>query len=274
MPKLIKLNKKNNDFQHIEVIKRNRYKRHKYQKIFIEGVRNINNAIKYDWRIESFIYPENKKLSKWATDIISNSKADFHYSLTNELITDLSDKEDVSEIMAIAKTKSYDFNKIELKDDLLVAIFDRPSNPGNLGTIIRSCDSFKVDALIITGHSVDLFDPATIKSSVGSFFNLPIFVLESHESIKPLFDLLKSKNISAQIVGTTARTDKLIEDVDFTKATFFVIGNETSGMSHSYKNLCDTSIKIPIYGNATSLNVACATSIILYEIDRQRRHRI
>ena len=271
MPKLINLQIKNNDFQHIEVIKRNRYKRHKFQEFFIEGVRNINKAIENNWEIGSFIFSESKKLSNWAQDILANSKANFHFSLSDDLLKDISDKEDTSELMAIVKVKKYEFEDIKLRKDLLVAVFDRPSNPGNLGTVIRSCESFKVDALIITGHSTDLYDPNTIKSSVGSFFSLPIFVLESHDKLTSLFEILKTNSINYQIVGTSAKADKIIDEVDLKLATFFIIGNETSGMSKSYSELCDINVKIPIYGNATSLNVGCATSIVLYEIDKQRR---
>ncbi|MBO0782010.1 MAG: 23S rRNA (guanosine(2251)-2'-O)-methyltransferase RlmB, partial [Ktedonobacteraceae bacterium] len=62
-----------------------------------------------------------------------------------------------------------------------------------------------------------------------------------------------------------------IEQHDFTGPTMLVVGNETWGMSAAYRELCDTMVKIPISGSASSLNVACATSILLYEVDRQRR---
>jgi len=271
MAKLKNISVKDNDFQHIEVIKNNRYKRRQYGKFLIEGVRNIKKAIEYGWEFDSFIFADKDKLSDWAKGVLKDVKADFHFQMKDILLKELSDKEETSEILALVKMRTHDFSELELKDNLLIAVFDRPGNPGNLGTVIRSCDSFKADALIITGHAADPYDPAVIKASVGSFFGLPIFLLESQDKITPLFQALQSKNIAYQIVGTSAKAEKTITEADFTKATFFIIGNETVGMSAAYKESCDYTITIPIYGNATSLNVGCATSIVLYEIDRQRR---
>lgn len=271
MAKKIKVEKKDNYFQHIVVIKENRNKRHKHQKFFVEGVKNINKALEHDWEIEAFIYSFEKKLSDWAKNVLANTKADHHYQFTSELLKELSDKEETSELLAIVKYKKFALADIPLKNDLLVAIFDRPANPGNLGAIIRSCESFKVDALILTGHSVDTYDTATIKPSVGTFFCMPIVHLPSPEELKPLFKRYEDAKIDYQIVGTSAKNNIYPDQHSFKRATFLVIGNETTGMSNYYKDLCTHTVKIPMYGNASSFNVACATSIVLYEIDRQRR---
>ena len=263
---------KNNDFQHIEVIKQNRYKRHRHGEFFIEGVRSINAALANGWEIEAFIYSASRKLSTWAEDIIKNYQAQFHYLLSENLMKEISDKQETSELLAIARMRKQNLADLAVKASFLAVIFDRPSSPGNLGTVIRSCESLQVDALIITGHSVDVYDGATIKASVGSFFSLPIFVLESIEQMNPLFNKLRAQNIDFQIVGTSAKAEELLEQADFTKATIFILGNEATGMSASYKALCHSCVKIPIYGTASSLNVGCAASIVLYEIDKQRRN--
>lgn len=262
---------KNNDFQHIEVLKQNRYKRHRYGKFFVEGVRNINAALSCGWSIDAWIYSEHKPLSDWAKDVLKRGKAALHYKMALPLMEALSDKEETSELLAVVKMKEQSLEKIPLKSDLLVAIFDRPSSPGNLGTVIRSCDALKVDALLVTGHAADLYDPATIKASVGAMFSLPVVLLESSEKVKPLLERLEGGAIPYQIVGTSAKADGWVDDHDFRKATLVVIGNETSGMSAAYKDLCHRTVSIPISGTATSLNVGCAASIVLYEIDRQRR---
>jgi tRNA G18 (ribose-2'-O)-methylase SpoU len=265
-----KIYSENNDYQHLEVLKRNREKRHKYREFFVEGVKSIERALHNQWEIRSLVYSSQTELSNWAKDILSHSKAPVHYDLQPELMAKLSDKEECSEIIAIVAMPPNDPARIKVNRDFLVVVFDRPSSYGNLGTIIRSCDSFRVNGLIITGHCVDLYDPQTIRSSMGSLFSVPVLKLEPAELFAWL-DHVTMAYPNLQTVGTSAKAERNISGEDFTKPTVLFLGNETDGLSRNYKNYCHTSITIPIQGSATSLNVACAASICLYEIDRQRR---
>lgn len=268
--KVKKIYSENNDFQHMEVLRRNREKRNKYREFFVEGVKSIERALHNRWEIVAFAYSSQRKLSNWAKDILDNSSAGVHYDLPVELMDKLSDKEESSELIAIVSMPANDLSRITLDEDLRVVIFDRPSNHGNLGTIIRSCDSFKVNGLIMTGHCVDPYDPQTIRSSMGSFFSVPVIRCEQGE-LMPWLAKIKSKYADAQLIGTSAKADHIISDYNLVKPTILFLGNETEGLSKAYKGLCDELVTIPIYGSATSLNVACAASICLYEIDRQRR---
>ena len=271
-PKVKRVVNENNDFQRVEVIKRNREKRTKYQEFFVEGVKSINYAIENNWKIRSFLYSKEKPLSDWAKDILRRSTAESHLELPLKLMEKLSDKdEETSELIAVVTMAKNDLSRIKIKEDLLVVVFDRPSSHGNLGTLIRSCEALKVDGLIITGHAVDLYDPKTIRASMGTFFAVPIIRLPSHHELAPWFSQLKARLPAFQIVGTTSKADHLAEEVDFTGPTVLLIGNETFGLSNSYKEICDDFCRIPMYGKITSFNVSCAASIMLYEIDRQRR---
>lgn len=148
---------KNNVYQHIEVLKTNRNKRYKYREFFVEGVRNINAAIEKGWYIKSFIYGEGE-LSDWAKNILRTTSTEVNYRLFNQLIVGLSNKSDTSELLAIVKMREDEetVNTLEISDTTFMVLFDRPSNKGNLGTLIRSCDAFGVDLLILTGYAVDL----------------------------------------------------------------------------------------------------------------------
>lgn len=270
-PEIIKILKKDNNFQHLEVLSRNRYKRFRHKEIFVEGVKPINTAIENKWDILYFVHSDYKELSHWAKKILVNSSAKKHFQLPNEYMGEISDKEDPSEIIAILSMPEDDLSKIKLSEHPLVAIFDRPSDPGNLGTIIRSCDALQVDGLVITGHCVDLYDPKVIRSSIGTIFTLPVIKMESYKKLLPWFSEIKELYPDFQIVGTSVHTDNLVYEGDFNKPTALIIGNETSGMSASYRELSDYIFKIPIFGSASSLNVACASSMVLYEIARQRQ---
>lgn len=270
MTPVITIAAENNVFQEIDALRRNREKRNALRQCFFEGVRNINNAIQYGWMIESFLYSRDRRLSPWAEAILKTSRAKKHYELPLHLLKKLSDKEEPSELLAVARIPQDDLSRIPLSKNLFVVVFDRPSSPGNLGTLLRSCDAFGTDGVIITGHAVDAYDPETIRAATGSLFAIPIVRLESHKALLPWFEKIRRHNADFQIVGTDEKGTVALSDCVFTNPTILLVGNETRGLSAAYLELCDTLAKIPMQGSASSLNVACATSIALYEMHRQR----
>jgi tRNA G18 (ribose-2'-O)-methylase SpoU len=270
-PVVIRISKENAYFQHVESLRRRREKRQKHREFFVEGVRPINQALKYNWHIKAFLYAPENRLSDWARNILSHSPAETHVELTPALLEKLSNKAEPSELLAVVAMAEDDLARIPVRAQMLVVSFDRPASPGNLGTIIRSCDALQVDGLIISGHSVDLYDPETISASTGSFFALPVVRLPSHKELQPWLTALNQQFGKIQVVGSDEKGSMTLDTCDFKQPTLLVVGNETWGMSVAYRELCDVIVNIPIYGSASSLNVACATSIILYEIDRQRR---
>lgn len=272
MPPIIRqITTANNDFQRADVLKHNRNKRQRYKQFFVEGVRSINAAVKFDWSIDAFIYCPEKSLSDWAKGILKASKAKTHLELTTELMAELSDKEEPSELLAIVEIPDDDLNRIPVKDNFLLVVFDRPASPGNLGTSIRSCDVFGAAGIVITGHAVDLYHPHTVRGSMGSLFSTPCVRLESQNELIPWLEKIRLSHPKLQIVGTSPESAIDLGEHDLSAATVLIMGNETFGMSQAYDELCDYNLKIPMYGTANSLNVSCACSIFLYEIQKQRQ---
>ncbi|HWT76148.1 MAG TPA: TrmH family RNA methyltransferase [Mobilitalea sp.] len=267
-----KIYSKNSDYQRFEVLKTNRNKRYKYNEFFVEGVRNINEAIKNNWHITSFLYTKEKKLSGWASDLLSTVKTDINYELTADLMVDLSNKEDTSELLAIVRMREDSFEQFQLSDKPILALFDRPSNKGNLGTIIRSCDALGVEGLIITGHAVDLYDPEVIVSSMGSFFNVPVIRVTEHNRLENFITDMKQRYPDFKTIGTTAHKKNPINRLDLTQPLMFIIGNETDGISKMYQDNCDILATIPMAesSSASSFNVGCAATVMFYEAARQR----
>ena len=150
-----KINSRNAEFQKFQVLKTNRNKRHKYGEFFVEGVRNINGAVEGGWKITSFLYTREKPLSGWAEDLLQKVATQVNYQLTAGLMEELSGKTDTSELMAVVRMRPDDLSALPLSDNPCLVLFDRASNRGNLGTILRSCDALGADGLILTGHGVD-----------------------------------------------------------------------------------------------------------------------
>ena len=175
--------------------------------------------------------------------------------------------------MAIIEMREDKLENVTLSKAPFIVLFDRPSNKGNLGTIIRSCDSLGADMLIITGHAVDLYDPDVVVSAMGSFFNMPVIRIEDNNDLYVYIDKLREKYPDLIVAGSTAHKEKSIEEIDFTRPLVLMIGNETMGLNKAFKEYCDVLCTIPMNEKsyATSFNVGCAASIMMYEVTRQRR---
>jgi len=270
-PRLLEVSTTNAAFQHMETLLRNRHKRHRSGQFVVQGVRAINAALAGGWAIKAFAFPRARELSRWATDILEASTAEQHFEVVPRLFETLSGKDDPSELIAIAATRPDALERIPVREGMLVVVADRPASPGNLGTLIRSCDAFGVDGLIVTGHAVDLYDPATIRASVGAFFSIPSVAAPSHRDVADWLSRVRGTDSMLRVVGTSARATQPLRGLDARGSIVIAVGNEATGLSHAYREMCDTLVSIPMRGTATSLNAAVAASIALYEIDASRR---
>lgn len=262
---------KNSTYQKFEVLKRNRNKRYKYHEFLVEGVRSLNEAVKNQWNVKSFLY-DKEHLSDWATDMIRNVRTEKNYWLTAELMQELSDKEDTSELMAVIEMREDRLDTIPLSENPFIVLFDRPSNKGNLGTMIRSCDALGADMLILTGHAVDLYDPDVVVSAMGSFFNMPVIRIADNQELFAYVQKLKEQYPQFLTVGTTAHKEFPVYRADLSGPLMLMMGNETMGLNKAFKEYCDMLCTIPMSEKsyASSFNVSCAASILMYEVTRQR----
>ncbi len=266
-----KIFSKNSTFQKFEVLRTNRNKRYKYNEFLVEGVRSLNEAVKNNWKIKSFLYDKGN-LSDWAKDMINKVNTDLNFCLTPDLMKELSKKEDTSELMAIIEMREDKLDNVMLSENPFIVLFDRPSNKGNLGTMIRSCDALGADMLIITGHAVDLYDIDVVVSAMGSFFNLPVIRISDNKVLFEYIDKMKKRYTNFITIGTTAHNENPIYSVNLTSPLMLMMGNETMGLNKAFKEYCDLLCTIPMSEKsyATSFNVSCAASILMYEITRQR----
>ncbi len=273
MPQLRRIYTKNAEYQKFEVLKTNRNKRYKYNEFWVEGVRNLNAAVQNGWNIHSLIYTPDKPLSRWATEMLESTPTQVNYALPAPLMAELSGKADTSELMAIVEMRRDDLGALKLSKTPLLALFDRASNKGNLGTILRSCDALGVDALLLTGHAVDLYDTDVVVSSMGSFFCVPTVRVADNDTLACYVDELRQRHPGFQLIGTTAHKQHPIDSCDLTRPTMLLIGNETDGLCAYWKEHCDVQCTIPMAEGsyASSFNVGCAATVMFYEAQRQRR---
>ena len=143
-------------------------------------------------------------------------------------------------------------------------VAEQIEKPGNLGTIMRSSDAVGVDGLILCDSRTDLFNPNVVRASTGNLFTLPVAEATTRETIP----WLKKKGV--KILATSPHADPLYTQVDLTAPVAVAVGAEQYGLTKSWIEQADLVVRLPMMGEADSLNVSTATSILLYEVLRQR----
>lgn len=145
-----------------------------------------------------------------------------------------------------------------LKSGSLVVVAHEVRDPGNAGTIIRSSEAAGAAAVFFTGDSVDPRNPKCLRATAGAYFFIPVFAMQLDECVRVL------REWSYDIFATTLRGEKGYREVDFSRPTAVLIGNESAGLSNDAIAACDATITIPMAGRSESLNAGVAASLIAF----------
>ena len=270
MARTIRISTRNATFQQWQALLTNRTKRQRAGEFLVQGVRPISLAVERGWEIRTLLASDGPGLSRWGRDVIDTAGAP-RAVVSAELMRELGGKdEDAPELLAVVGMPADDLPRIAVGGNLLAVVFDRPTTPGNIGTLIRSADAFGAAGVIVTGHAADPYDPKAVRASTGSLFAVPVVRVPSHGEVLDWVTDLRDRGVPAQIVGTDERGPVEIAEHDLTGPTILVIGNETHGLSAAWREACDQLVRIPITGAASSLNAASAATVALYEAARQR----
>jgi TrmH family RNA methyltransferase len=167
-------------------------------------------------------------------------------------------------VVAIVETPATDIGRLELPRDPLLLVVEAVEKPGNLGALVRTADGAGADAVIAASPITDVFNPNAIRASLGTVFTLPIAAASSADVVALL------RRIAVRIVAARVEAEPLYSDVDLTGAIALVVGNEAVGLGGAWSDSAVTTVRLPMLGEADSLNVSSAAAILLYEARRQR----
>jgi len=189
------------------------------------------------------------------------------YKVSRQQFEELSGVETPQGILAVVREFEYQFRDVLKADKTLIIYCLGVQDPGNLGTIIRSADAFGASGIILSKGTVDLYNPKVVRSTMGSLFHLPIITVEDE---KETIEHLKQKGV--KIIATAVDAKRIVNDVDLKGPIAVLVGNEGAGLPEDVVKLADETVKIPMPGEAESLNVGVSTAIFLYEALRQKSH--
>lgn len=153
---------------------------------------------------------------------------------------------------------------LRLPDNPLVVVAERIEKPGNLGTMLRTADAAGADALVVCDRCTDVNNPNVVRASIGTLFTVPVAEASTAETLA----WLKANGI--RTVAATPHADKNYTEADLARPVAIVVGAEQYGLSDAWMTQADERVRIPMCGQADSLNVAAAATILLYEAVRQR----
>ena len=238
--------------------------RNKESKFIIEGYRILTLALECDAKLEYVFINEDFEKKQEHRDFLIEleNKGIKVYKTLNKIFSEMVDTENTQGILAVLEYKERDLVNNINQDDKFVLILDRIQDPGNMGTIIRTADSVGVDAVILLKGCVDIYNPKVIRSTMGSIFDMNII----HATQDDAVNFLKSNDFN--IVSSYLQTDNYYHETTYDGKIALVIGNEANGINDELIAQSDKLVKIPIYGNAESLNAAISAAVLMYEIKK------
>jgi TrmH family RNA methyltransferase len=182
-------------------------------------------------------------------------------TVTDQVLDTMADTVTPQGVIAVAKQFPVTVKELLAGGATLVVILDEVRDPGNAGTIIRAADAAGADGVILTGKSVDAYNPKVVRSTTGSLFHVSVSQGGELDAAIKAVKRAGMQVLAADIAGDELPTlrDRLV------KPTAWLFGNEAHGLGDEQLTLADAVVKVPIYGHAESLNLATAASVCLYE---------
>lgn len=209
---------------------------------------------------ESYLEDEKRKKELQAFD--------FSYEVVADAVfRSVSDTQTPKGIMTVVKKPEYRLEELLDGEQTHLLILENVQDPGNLGTMMRTGEGAGITGVIMSHTTVDLFNPKTIRSTMGSLYRVPYFITDNLQDT-----LLWVKQQGVHLYAAHLAGQKSYDEMDYTAACGFLIGNEGNGLTDETAHLADDYIRIPMAGQVESLNAAMSAGILMYECSRQRRN--
>ena len=236
------------------------------QNLFVvEGARELSLAITGGYSVRNLFVCE-ELLNQASKDLIGKLRIPAE-KVSVEGFQKMAYREKSEGVIAVLEARHLSLSDVQLPDNPFVIVLESVEKPGNLGAILRTADAARVDAVIVCDPTTDIYNPNTIRSSIGCVFTQQVVVCASKEACQ----WLKQSDINIFAAELTA--SQWYHDADFTQPSAIVMGAEADGLSGYWLKNADCRIKIPMRGYIDSLNVSVSTAVLTFEAMRQRKFK-
>ena len=251
-----------------EVVKlRDRSHRDEANLIVIEGYREVKRALDNRIHPTALFYCPAWYLGENEPDLVSRCAAAGAelYECEKDVFQKIAYRDRPEGLLALAPQIRGRLEDLQLPPDPLLIIAEAIEKPGNLGSILRSADAAGVHAVIVCDRCTDINNPNVVRASIGTLFALPVVESTTENALA----WLRARGI--RILAATPSAERDYTDADMKRGVALVVGTEKFGLSSRWMGEADEKVRIPMLGQIDSLNVAAATTLLLYEAVRQRK---
>jgi TrmH family RNA methyltransferase len=240
-------------------------------RFLIEGIRMVEEALDCDAPLETLVYSPELLVSHRGRAMLDRVETERHLVLSGEVFASLSGRDQPQGIAAVVRIEDLSLADIPPAHDMLVLVAHQLRDPGNLGSVIRTADATGATGVVVVEPAVDLYDPDTVRATMGSLFALPIVRLGDETALVRWCAEIRATGLPLLVVASSAHAEVLHFDMHYRRPLVLLVGSERHGLPASMRSASDVIVRLPMDGRATSLNVSAAAAALIYEIVRQRR---
>ena len=256
----------NGQIKEIIKLQKQARERKKTKKFVVEGIKMVQEAINFK-KLDK-MYVSESALEKTAQSIGKKIEKIPYEIVADNVFRQISDTVTPQGVLAVVNMPEYDIKDILSDDRKSWILLDDLRDPGNLGTIFRTAEAAGVTGILLSKDCVDVYNPKVIRSTMGAVFRMPfLYVEDLPEKIKEL------QKKSIKTYAAHLRGENAYDEEDYTTGCAFLIGNEGNGLRDEVADCADCLIRIPMEGEAESLNAAVAAAVLMFEAGRQRRKK-
>lgn len=230
----------------------------------LEGPQAVSEALTYRPQLVVDLFATPTALERYGDIAQAAADADIEVEfVTEQVLESMADTVTPQGFVAVAHQFPTSVKDIFAGQPKLVVILEEVRDPGNLGTIIRAADAAGADAVVLSGRTVDLYNPKVVRSTTGSLFHLPVAVDAELSSV-----VERARGAGLQVIAADVKGDDLLaarSEGILAQPTAWVFGNEARGLTDEQLLVVDRALTVPIYGHAESMNLATAASVCVFE---------
>jgi TrmH family RNA methyltransferase len=232
-----------------------------------EGLKAVGQAFDSNASILELLISPDLLISEYGRSLVELvGKRDIPIlELSPQVFARLARKDKPQGIAALISQNWSDISSKSASSGSFWVTLESIQNPGNLGTILRTCDAVGVSGLILLDESTDPYDPAAVKASMGSIFTVPHYRADFSN-----FEAFLRRSPDLMVIGTSDKAASSAFEVTFPSTILLLLGSERQGLSDQYVSLCSRMLRIPMEGACDSLNISIAAGVLLYQIYQQR----
>lgn len=220
------------------------------EKLFlIEGQKGIEEAIRSNIEIQKIFTSDNDFLANNIEIIYTN----------DAVLNKISDTKSAPKYIAVAKQPTYQQQMFSKMKNIL--LLDGIKDAGNLGTIIRTAVAFNIDGIILYGDTVDIYNPKTVRATVGNLWKIPIITINDIKTLKSGFK-------EFEFIATLPKSEhsKYLQEYNFSENSILMLGSEAFGLSEELKNMATENLTVEMAGSVESLNLSVSASVLMYKM--------